>query len=345
MTIDWLDPKHFEGYDHPLVADGFPTAALVAGFAHARLSYKPEREIRAALNPYDWGATLYSPGAGAQMYTAAHLATKTMIMAFRGSQGREFWRDWIATDMRAGVLRRWRVKVIGHGGFQEAVDKLRPVIGETVDPPRARIDCLPESVKCGWGFQRPVEKLWPMIIEAAKMQFRGWKILMYGHSMGANLAHLAAARLIHEKSFYPDLVVGYEPAKLWNRAGQAWQWALASDGAAPGLTAEWIEVAFRSYTFMNSSRRQLDVVTDLPPWAKHGGRLLVAGEKEIYTGQDAVEVYNAKKPPYRHRLPGWRPFSRLIDRAFRRGQGRIGAHLGREVLEKLERLYLERQGL
>lgn len=331
MTIDWLDPVHFEGYDQPLVVNGFPTAALVAGFAHARLSYKPEQEIQAALVPYGWGATLYSPGAGAQMYTAAHLATKTMLMGFRGSQGREFWRDWIATDARAGVLRRWRVK-------------LREMGGTAISPPYPLVDCLPEGVKCGWGFQRPVEELWPVILEAARMQSRGWKILMYGHSMGANLAHGAAARLIHEESFYPDLVVGYEPAKMWNRAGQNWQWALVSRDATPGVTAEWIETAFRSYTFMNSSRRQRDIVTDLPPWAKHGGRLLVAGEEMIYTGQDAVAKYNEGKPPYRHRLPGWRPVSRLVDRLIRRGQGRIGAHLGAEVLEKLKRLYLEGRG-
>ena len=237
MTIDWLDPVHFEGYDQPLVVNGFPTAALVAGFAHARLSYKPEREIQAALGPYGWGATLYSPGAGAQMYTAAHLTTKTMVMAFRGSQGREFWRDWVATDMRAGVLRRWRV--------EERFSDGSPI------PNSSRVDCLPEGVKCGWGFQRPVEMLWPVILEAARMQSRGWKILTYGHSMGANLAHAAAARLIHEESFYPDLVVGYEPAKLWNRKGQEWQWKLVSDGAIPGVTAEWIETAFKSYTFMN----------------------------------------------------------------------------------------------
>jgi hypothetical protein len=253
------------------------------------------------------------------MYTAAHLATKTMLMGFRGSQGREFWRDWIATDARAGVLRRWRVK-------------LREMDGTAISPPYPLVDCLPEGVKCGWGFQRPVEKLWPMILEAAKMQSRGWKILMDGHSMGANLAHAATARLIHEESFYPDLVVGYEPAKMWNRVGQNWQWALVS------------RTVLRSFTFMNSNRRQLDVVTDLPPWGKHGGRLLVAGRDTIYTGTDAVEKYNEGKPPYRHRLPGWRPISRLVDRAFRRVRGRVDAHLGAEVLEKLERLYLEGEG-
>ncbi len=318
MTIDWLDPLHFKSYDQPLVVNGFPTAALVAGFAHARLSYKPEREIQAALGPYGWGATLYSPGAGAQMYTAAHLATKTMVMAFRGSQGREFWRDWIATDMRAGVLRRWRIVE-------------RELCGVRLERPYPVTECLPERVKCGWGFQRPVEKLWQVILEATiEMQSRGWKILMYGHSMGANLAHLAAARLIYEESVRPDLVVGYEPAKLWNRIGQGWQWTLVNS-----------KTAFRSYTFMNSSRRQRDIVTDLPPWAKHGGRLLVAGDRKVYTGQDAVAKYNEGKPPYRHRLPGWRPVSRLADRLIRRIRGRVDAHLEAEVLEKLERLYLE----
>lgn len=316
MTINWFDPEHFEGYDQPLVGNGFPAATLVAGFAHARLSYKPEWWIQEKLHPYGWGATLYSPGAGAQMYTAAHLATKTMLMGFRGSQGREFWRDWIATDARAGVLRPWRVE-------------LREMDGKAISPPYPQIECLPEEVKCGWGFQRPTNKLWPVIREAAKMQAKGWKILMFGHSMGANLAHLAAARLIHEESFYPDLVVGYEPAKLWNRIGQIWQWALVNRTGTP----------FRSFTFMNSNRRQLDVVTDMPPWGKHGGRLLVAGRDTIYTGTDAVEKYNAGKPPYLQRLPGWRIISRLV----RRGRGRIGAHLGGEVMKKLERLYLEGQ--
>jgi len=314
MKINWFDPRHFES-DKPLVVNGYPAAPLVAGIAHGRLSYKSEFEIKAALNHYGWGATLYSPGgdtrkerratkgrpAGAQAYTALHAATKIAILAFRGSEGREFFRDWLMTDLRAGIMRRMPGK-------------------------------LPDKVRCGWGFQAPVEELWPVILEIAKMQAKGWKLIMLGHSMGADLAHLAAGRLICEELIYPDLVIGYEPAKLWNRIGQGWQWTLVNS-----------KKPFRSYTFMNSERGHLDLITDLPPWARHGGWLLVAGEDKVYTGEGALRRYNEGKPPYRHRLPGWRPISRLFARLGNRAQGRIGAHLGDHIVEKLERLYLEGQ--
>jgi len=320
-SIDWLNPRHLEHYKHSPVSGGYPAAHLVAGMAHARLSYKTEPEIQKELAPSGWVADLHSPGAGAQAYLALHASTRTAAMAFRGSQGREFWRDWIRTDMRAGVLRKWKDKDSDLAGPR----RQRGASGSVIT------DCLPKGVRCGWGFQGPVNKLWPVIMQAAELQARGWKLFLFGHSMGADLAHMAAARLIYTESVYPDLVIGYEPAKLWNRAGQAWQWQL-TQGVAHGLS---------SYTFMNTSRGYQDLITDMPPWAKHGGVLLVAGEDTVYTGKNAVAKYNLNKPPYRHNLPGWRPVSRLLTRLWKRGRGRVGAHLGRGVMAKLERLYLE----
>jgi len=313
--LDWLDPVRLKRWVSSPVLNGYPASVLVAGMFHARLSYKKEPEIRSALHPY-WVSDLYSPGAGAQAYLALHARRKLAVIAFRGSEGREFWRDWIRTDMRAGVLWKW-------------TDRMRAPGGRDVYY-YPREDCLPEGVRCGWGFQRPINKLWPMIMRAAELQAKGWKLLFFGHSMGADLAYLAAARLIYTESIYPDLVIGYEPAKLWNRAGQDWVWGMVNA----------IECPLECYVFMNSSRGHLDLVTDMPAWAKHGGELLVAGENRIYTGKNAVAKYNQGKPPYRHKLPGWRPVSRLIVRLWRRGRGRVGAHLGHNVEEKLEQLYL-----
>jgi len=312
---DWFDADHLARAAQPLVVDGRPTEPLVAGAFHARLSYSEPEEVSDLLSPYRWDVKIHEPGRGAQMYVLTHHLKRLGVLAFRGSEskGAELFWDWVVSDARALVLRKW-------GRNLPAAPKVR----------------------CSWGFQGPVQRLWPAIQEACALQAEGYRVIPLGHSMGAGMAAITTGRLRfqgthrgHRAPFTVDRGLFYEPPKPWNKAGKEWMarqtydWVFRTtlDAAQPPLNVA---------TIINTKDGHRDGVTYVPALlGRHGGPLVVLGKEQAYEGPDAVKQWNKNKPPQVHTLPGWRPISRLVKNL----RGSIGAHRGKALCQHLDELY------
>ncbi len=318
MEQDWFDADHLARPAAPLVIMGAPSEPLVSGAFHARLSYSDAEEVSDELAPYRWEVKIHEPGRGAQMYVLTHHLKRLVVLAFRGSEakGAELFWDWVVADARALVLRKW---------------------GKN----------LPPKVRYSWGFQGPVQLLWPAIQGVCAMQDHGYRVIPLGHSMGAGMAAGTTGRLRfwgthsgHRVPFTVDRGLFYEPPKPWNRAGKEWMakqtydWVSDPDYRAPGqaLHTSPLNIA----TIINTAGGHRDAVTYVPAWrGRHGGPLIVLGQKKAYQGPDAVDQWNENKPPQVHTIPGWRPISRLVKNL----RGSIGAHRGEALCRHLDELY------